>query len=116
MDRSDWQIVEHAPGLYGRCVLSGFSDGPFLDLGFTIPAIDPLAVVNVDVLRDAARWVGMVDQTEHTEAQERIAALEALVDDLEKQLAAAEEFKQSVDTIVSYDYVARKKPGRKVAA
>jgi hypothetical protein len=111
-DRVDWKLVDQAPAPYAKCAISGFGDGPLVDFGVRMHAIDPNVCINVGVLRDAARFVGMVPAEDLEAAQYEANDLRMQVERLEAEAAEANRILDAIDTFESAGFRARKKPGR----
>jgi hypothetical protein len=111
-DRHDWHIVQQPPPPYAKCAVTGFGDGPFIDFGVRMNAIDPNVLIQVDVAKDVGRFVGMVTQEDHELVVEERDLLANKVADLKGEVEELEKFKASVDFIASKDFTARRKPGR----
>lgn len=77
-----------------KCLVTGRSDGPFVDFGVIIPAgRDQRLYIRSKVVEKGAPLVGMVPKAEHDELKAQIAAMEDKLADYEAQ---AEKFEQLV--------------------
>ena len=78
----------------GVCVLSGQTEGEFLDTGRVIPFHEPYGLFHVPMVESMGRAVGMVPRSEYDEMMEVFqGTLEDLVeakDEIEKLKAAME--------------------------
>lgn len=110
---TSYTIVQKATSHPGACAVSGFSDGPFLDTGARCHNLNPHIYLNVDVLKQMARAVGMVPNSDLAAARDELAQLEARLAQCESELATANHQLDAIDVIESRDFRARKKPGRK---
>jgi Asp/Glu/hydantoin racemase len=115
MERHDWKLVDLLPPPYSKCIVSGFTDGPFLDFGVRARAANPNVGINVSVLKDAARFVGMVSGDEYEALEEENRALRASLDEAREEAESAKAILGAIDTFESAGFRARRKPGRKAA-
>lgn len=107
-----YRVVHRTPNPPHKCIVSGFSDGPFLDTGVESPYIEPWVYLNVQVLKDMAKVVGMVPEEDLAAVNELNAELESEVERLRTELFEQDTVIQAIDTMESADFRARKKAGR----
>ena len=80
-----------------KCLVTGRTDGPFVDFGVIIPAgRDQRLYIRSAVLERGAPLLGMVPKAEHEELRAQIAAME---DRLAEYEAQAEKFEQLVEAL-----------------
>jgi hypothetical protein len=106
------RIVHRLTNPPHKCIVSGFSDGPFLDTGVESPYIEPWVAFNVQVLKDLAKEVGMVPEEELAAANEIIAELEHRVHQLDLQIQEQDSYLDGIDGLTKAGYMVRKAPGR----
>lgn len=104
-------IVERPDMHPGQCIASMITEDSkgFIDTLLTPAVVDPRVYLSVSYVMDAARKLGMTMEPQADDRDERIAELEAQVEELERQLDA-------IDVMESAGFTARKRPGRKPAA
>lgn len=75
-----------------KCLVTGRSDGPFVDFGVIIPAgRDQRLYIRSKVIERGAPLVGMVPKAEHEELKAQIAAMEDKLADYEAQAERLEQ-------------------------
>jgi hypothetical protein len=87
------QVVDKAVNFPARCVFTGSTDGKFLDTGFWLNAreldgVDPYAYISVAFVETMGREVGMVAANEVERLQERVAAQDDRINELERLVDA----------------------------
>ena len=107
-----FKITSRPQRMPARCIVSGFTDGPFVDTGVESPYIEPWVYIQVNVLRDMAKVVGMVPEEELAAAKELNAELEHRVTQLELQLQEQDSYLDGIDALARKGFVPRKAPGR----
>lgn len=107
-----YRVVDTAESFPSYCIVTQRGEGPFLDTGANVTDIDPHVYLDVQVLKDMSRCVGMVEQTEVDSALERVAELEARVQELEDENNDLDNTIQTIDLLESKGFTARKKTGR----
>jgi hypothetical protein len=113
-ERVDWRVVQTMPPPYSKCIVSGFTDGPFLDFGVRARAANPNVGINLSVLEEAAKFgLGMFSAEQYTELEQENARLKAELQEKEQEVESARAFLKAIDTLESADFRARKRPGRK---
>lgn len=101
----------------GICPITGRANDPdgFIDTGSVIPGFDPRLCVSLSGVRQMAQTAGLPTVNEHEQVCHQLAEALEVNAALASERDELQAFKDSVDTIVSLDYVSRKKPGRKPA-
>lgn len=105
--------AEHPPF---RCLLSGLTEGQFVDAGVTISSIpfqEPRAQFHPTAVHQLGEAIGMVSEGEHAKALARIEELEDRIAQLREELTEADRQIEAVDALVKKGMVVRKQPGRK---
>jgi hypothetical protein len=108
-----FQRVERAVNAPAVCIVSGFSDGPFIDCGVRSPWVDPHVYVQWDVAADLARFRGFVPKAEVQAAESRVSELEAENERLRAVAADADRALEAVHVLKAHGYQAQRKPGPK---
>jgi hypothetical protein len=107
-----YRIVDEAEFFPSYCIVTQRGDGPFVDTGANVTDIDPHVYLKVDVAKDIARCVGMVDQSELDTALARVAELEEQVTEMKEKVTEWERGFEAIDFFESKGMRARKKTGR----